>query len=282
MREGLWQFWKCFKFNFSASFIEGLPQSVYRSTMHQRVLTFSTKKHASFESNSLINGQIIVSNPNRTGLSLVFQLNWLNIWLHWYTLKVQALQTPPCLNTWTVYWAPALYLSVSEWFLLFTKNHWTAWRKCVQPERLGWAGRVGNASIHLFIFHRKQFWRQSCKKMASPQLGNRDSQNKFARKLSKVCHSRRSSNITFLINLGEGGKKENMLYFRLPPTHSKLFFNAPISAPIGALEFGLSRIYCCSVSPSLSLWGVYQRVLREVYSHWEIVGHLSGVRRVTG
>ena len=104
---------------------------------------------------------------------------------------------PSCLNTWTVYWAPALYLSVSEWFLLFTKNHWTAWRKCVQPERLGWAGRVGNASIHLFIFHRKQFWRQSCKKMASPQLGNRDSQNKFARKLSKVCHSRRSCNMIF-------------------------------------------------------------------------------------
>ena len=81
--------------------------------------------------------------------------------------------------------SPRPQSAVSEWFLLFTKNHWTAWRKCVQPER-----RVGNASIHLFVFHRKQFWRQSCKKMASPQLGNRDSQNKFARKLSKVCHSR--------------------------------------------------------------------------------------------
>ena len=50
------------------------------------------------------------------------------------------------------------------------------------------------------FFTKTTLARQSCKKLASPQLGNRDGQKRFARKLSKVCHSERSRNM-FLLNL---------------------------------------------------------------------------------
>ena len=140
-------------------------------------------------------GGINVSNPNitlaitpLTGLLPVYYLVEFVEQILGYTLihtRFKQIADAPVSQHVDCLLSPRPQSAVSEWFLLFTKNHWTARRKCVQPER-----RVGNASIHLFVFHRKQFWRQSCKKMASPQLGNRDSQNKFARKLSKVCHSR--------------------------------------------------------------------------------------------
>ena len=83
--------------------------------------------------------------------------------------KVQALGACSRVSTRGLFIDPLL-LRLSEWFLLFTKNQWTGWRECVEPERRERRG-AGNASIHLFIFHQNNFGAAVMQKVGKSTIG---------------------------------------------------------------------------------------------------------------
>ena len=119
----------------------------------------------------------------------MFQFNGQNIEEDLFTQdpsfgNIGNMQTPaPCLNTWPCYRSIALFLWVcpSVIFIVYQKPMNALPHKSVEPERHVLSRKRFNSSFHFFT---KRLWLISCKIMASPQLGNTDSQN--ARKLSTI------------------------------------------------------------------------------------------------
>ena len=101
--------------------------------------------------NSFISFYLLAKILQCIPLLSVFQFTWHNVGPNTQGSSAGKIQSRRPVSQHVVCLLNPPALCQSEFYCL-PKNHWTPWRKCVQPER-----RVGNASIHLFIFLQNNF-----------------------------------------------------------------------------------------------------------------------------